>query len=196
MEEHWKDIVFEENGIVYDYRGLYQVSNLGNVKSLGNGKSNASKDKTLKPSTNANGYLFIILYKDGKQKYFRIHRLVAHMFIKNDDSINKTEINHIDENKTNNCVDNLEWCTKEYNNNYGTHNEKVGKALSIFVYFLKPNSEKWFNEPISIIELSRRTGISDVALGRSLHNKKPLNGRNAKYDKKYIRSYVVPAEQD
>lgn len=61
---------------------------------------------------------------------FRVHRLVAHMFIENDDPINKIEVNHIDENKTNNCVDNLEWCTKEYNNSYGTHNERMAKTKS------------------------------------------------------------------
>ena len=124
MEEVWKDIYFEENGVEYDYRGLYQVSNIdGKIKSLKFGK-----EKMLKAGKRKDGYEFVILCKDGKQKNFLIHRLVAYMFIENDDPECKTEVNHIDENKENNCVENLEWCTREYNNNYGTRNERLGKA--------------------------------------------------------------------
>ena len=128
MQEIWKDIYLIENGVEYDYRCLYQVSSEGRVKSLNYLRT--GKEKILSPGKTKNGYFLVALYKDGKQKMFRVHRLVAHMFIENDDPINKIEVNHIDENKTNNCVDNLEWCTKEYNNSYGTHNERMAKTKS------------------------------------------------------------------
>ena len=126
--EQWKDVYFIENGIEYDYRGLYQVNNRGIVKSLGNGNSNNSKEKILKAAKNKEGYQAVFLYKEGNKKMFRVHRLVAHMFIYNDDPEHKVEVNHIDENKENNSVENLEWCTKEYNLNHGTRNERLGKA--------------------------------------------------------------------
>ena len=126
--EQWKDIYFIENGVEYDYRGLYQISNLGNIKSLGNDKTR--KEKILKARKDTSGYLRVYLYKNGKRKTFSVHRLVAFMFILNDDQINKVEVNHIDENKENNCVDNLEWCTPQYNHDYGTRNERVAKVLS------------------------------------------------------------------
>lgn len=89
----------------------------------------------MKEAHNKNGYSTISFHKDKKQQTFRIHRLVALMFIFNDNPLIKIQVNHIDEDKTNNCVDNLEWCTNEYNTNYGTHNKRVsepkkGKKLS------------------------------------------------------------------
>ena len=123
MEEIWKDLYFIENDIEYDYRGLYQVSNFGRVKSLW-----FDKEKILKQTQKENGYLCVNLHMNKKQKTFLIHRLVANMFISNPES--KPEINHLDEDKTNNKFDNLEWCTREYNTNYGTHNKRVAKTLS------------------------------------------------------------------
>ena len=129
MVEEWRDIYFEEDGVVWDYRGLYQVSNIdGKVKSLNYRQT--GKEKILKAGKNKDGYLFIILRKDGKQKNFLIHRLAAFMFIENDDPEHKTDVNHIDENKMNNHYTNLEWCTREYNINHGTHNERSAKARS------------------------------------------------------------------
>ena len=129
MEEVWKDIYFVENGIEYDYRGLYQVSNKGNVKSL-NYNHTTGKEKILKPQKSKNCYLRVGLCKNEKQKWFYVHRLVAFMFIENDNPEYKTEVNHIDEDKENNSVDNIEWCTKEYNNNHGTRNKRSGKSQS------------------------------------------------------------------
>lgn len=97
------------------YEGLYQVSNMGNVKSLGNGGSN-SKEKILKPQKNYKNYLFVGLWKQGKRKFYLIHRLVAEAFINNPN--NYEEVNHRDEDKTNNTIENLEWCTHFYNCNY------------------------------------------------------------------------------
>jgi hypothetical protein len=126
MREIWKDIK--------DYEGLYQVSNLGRVKSLLFGK-----EKILRPIEHTVGYLEVSLFKDGKVKRFYIHRLVATAFLPNPD--NKPVINHKDEVKTNNFVGtpendykdgNLEWCDKEYNNNYGTRIERVSKSVLQF----------------------------------------------------------------
>lgn len=139
-EEVWKDIYFCDNGIIYDYRGLYQVSNKGNVKSLERDSWNGGafflkKERILKARLRNKKYLFVSLCKDCKPKDFAIHRLVAFMFVENDDCVNKKHINHKDENPSNNCAENLEWCTQKYNNNYGNHNKKIsqshkGKKLS------------------------------------------------------------------
>lgn len=108
--EIWKDI---EN-----YEGLYQVSNLGNVKSL---KTN--KNLYYSRSTRTKNYLKVILVKNGTRKSYYIHRLVADAFIPNFE--NKPIVNHKDYNPMNNKVDNLEWCTYKENNNYGTRNLKI-----------------------------------------------------------------------
>lgn len=123
MEEIWKDIYFVENGIEYDYRGLYQVSNKGSVKSLGNGNSNSSKEKILKTDKNSCGYLRVTLCKNNKMKRFMIHRLVAHMFING--YFDGAEIDHIDTNRYNNSVENLKWCNREDN----MHNELTKQKI-------------------------------------------------------------------
>lgn len=102
------------------YEGLYQVSNLGNVKSLGNGKKR--KEKVLKPAKNNRGYLYVCLCNQEIRKIYKIHRLVAEAFVPNPNNL--PEVNHKDENKTNNTDNNLEWCDHKYNINYGTHTER------------------------------------------------------------------------
>lgn len=110
MQEIWKDVV--------GFEGLYKVSNLGNVKSLRNGK-------ILIPSITIHGYKRITLCKNGKKENKVIHRLVAEAFL--DNPKNFLCINHKDENKLNNCVENLEWCDIKYNTNYGTCIERRSK---------------------------------------------------------------------
>ena len=130
MEEQWKDIIIEKNGIIYDYTGLYQVSNLGRVRSCDrvDALGREVKGKVLKCNQTKTGYLRIVLSKNGEAKLFLIHRLVAHMFIPNPN--NHPIINHRDENPENNRAENLEWCTQKYNINYGTRNERAGKKIS------------------------------------------------------------------
>ena len=113
--EIWRDIP--------GFEGLYQISNLGQVKSI-----RYKRFKILKQITKK-GYKYARVYKDGKQHYLRIHRIVAMVFI--DNPKNYPIINHIDENKGNNCVDNLEWCTVRYNNNYGSGSKKRAEKRSI-----------------------------------------------------------------
>ena len=114
--EIWKDI----DG----YEGLYQISNEGRVKSLKYNHTN--EEKFLKAKRNRNGYLLVGLCKDGKPKKKLVHRLVAEAFIENPNGL--PQVNHKDENKMNNCVENLEWCDASYNTNYGTRNERSAKA--------------------------------------------------------------------
>lgn len=111
MQEIWKD--------VDGYAGLYQVSNLGRVKSFKQSwKYGKPKEFILKPSLINSGYHVVTLYQKDKKEKFQVHRLVASTFIPN--PLNLPCVNHKDENKLNNCADNLEWCTYQYNNCYGT----------------------------------------------------------------------------
>lgn len=116
MKEIWKDIK--------DYEGIYQVSNLGRVKRV-------ETDRILKGNKQTQGYLVVNLSKNNIASTKRIHRLVAQAFIPNPE--NKSEINHIDENKTNNRVNNLEWSTAKENINHGTRNKRSSKTKSIAI---------------------------------------------------------------
>lgn len=147
IEEEWRDIA--------GYEGLYQVSNLGRVKSLN--YRHTGKGKILKPDKNKYGYLQVTLYKNGKYNRRFVHRLVARMFIPNHKNL--PQINHKDENKENNRIDNLEWCDAKYNINYGTRNERAAKSLLNNKYRSKPvlcvETGKVFS---SAMEAERKTG--------------------------------------
>lgn len=114
MVEIWKDIE--------GYEGLYEVSNTGKVRSMN--YKHTGNVKELKPLNNGRGYLIVQLYKDRKMKSYMVHRLVAKAFLE-DWSMWFSEINHKDEDKTNNSVDNLEYSDRKYNINYGTRNERM-----------------------------------------------------------------------
>lgn len=120
MEEIWKDIV--------GYEGLYQVSNLGRVKSLDriDASGHRRKGKILKPRINHDGYVQINLHKNSIRKTVSVHRIVAIAFIPNTE--NKREVNHVDENKANNHVSNLQWCSPKENVNHGTCIERRAKT--------------------------------------------------------------------
>ena len=124
-EEVWRWVV--------GYEGLYMVSNHGRVMSIptiiekGNGITVLVDGRLIKPSAIRKGYLQVALTKNGKQKPMRVHRLVAEAFIPN--RLGLPCVNHIDENKANNVVGNLEWCDVEYNNRYGTRNERISRKI-------------------------------------------------------------------
>ena len=147
-KEIWKDIE--------GFEGLYQVSNMGRVKSLGNGKSNNSKERILKPGKNSNGYLHVILYKDGIKKDYTVHQLVGNAFLSNPQGYK--ELNHRDEDKTNNNADNLEWCSRSYNLTYNDRAKKAGKKISKPIFGIDRITGFVVEFP-SIMEASRQLGI-------------------------------------
>lgn len=121
MNEIWKDIP--------GFEGLYQVSNLGRVKSFRqSSKLHKVPEYILNPSLSSNGYYQVTLYKDTKRSKVLVHRLVAEAFVPNKNDF--PMVNHIDENRLNNTASNLEWCTVTYNNNYGTVRERASDTLS------------------------------------------------------------------
>lgn len=103
------------------YEGQYAVTSCGKIWSYKN-------KKFLKQALHNEGYLIVNLSKNGIQKNHYVHRLVACAFIDNPDSLK--HINHKDENKSNNSINNLEWCDSKYNNNYGTHNKRISERMS------------------------------------------------------------------
>ena len=112
-KEIWRDVV--------GYEGLYKVSNFGRIKSLPR-NGTVKYERLLRQKVGNNGYCTVALSKHNKTKYKSVHRLVAEAFLDNPKDL--PLINHKDENKLNNCVDNLEWCDAHYNMTYGVHAER------------------------------------------------------------------------
>ena len=149
--EHWKEI----DG----FEGIYEVSDLGRVKSLKYGK-----EKILKPQKDGSGYLQVCLCKDGQCKSITVHRLIAEAFIPNPNNLDT--INHKDEVKTNNTVSNLEWMSREDNINYGTRNKRVAEAntnnpkISKQVQMFDKKTGELLATFPSLMEAVRVTGIN------------------------------------
>ena len=158
MKEIWKDIE--------GYKGLYQVSNMGRVKSLERTVRcdrgyRIIPERILKTGKNNCGYLHVQLCKEGKVITCRVHRLVAQAFIENPNNL--PVINHKDEDKTNNCVDNLEFCSYSYNNSYGTGNKKRAKKLSKPVIGISKSNGLILEFP-SLMEASRQVRIDQCSI--------------------------------
>lgn len=140
------------------YEGLYAVTSCGKVWSY---KTN----KFLKPIDDCYGYLRV----NFGRKHFRIHRLVAEAYLENPN--NYKQINHKDEDKTNNCINNLEWCDAKYNNAYGTHRERVMiKNQKYYPVRCKENNKIYYNaddisNDLNIERKRIQTHISDVIKG-------------------------------
>lgn len=190
-KEIWKD--------VKDYEGLYQVSNLGRVKRLewkrfSLGKWQTIKEKVLKQTIGTTGYWHISLNKNGSHNTYKVHRLVARAFIPNPDNL--PCINHKDNNPLNNKVENLEWCTYKYNNNYKDHNKKLSqsrlgkKASDETRQKLRDSNPKMLSVQCieteiiykSINEASRKTGVDASAISKVCKGKyKTAGGFHWKY---------------
>jgi hypothetical protein len=159
--EIWKDVV--------GYEGIYQVSNKGRVKRIGKYRNQITEwesNKILKPGVKNNGYLFCQLSKDNKTSPKMIHRLVAEAFI--DNPYSKPTVNHIDGNRANNNVSNLEWATYTENNVHslyelngykaGDYRNKRGSKV-VLQYDLQGN---FIKEYPSYRESQRQTGINAI----------------------------------
>lgn len=167
QEEIWKDIV--------GYEGLYQVSNFGRIKSF-----HKNKEYIKALTLNDHGYSIVNLNKNKKQKTFKVHRLVSKAFIPNPN--NYLIINHIDGNKINNNVDNLEWCTQSYNASHGWKNHlNKGSSKKVLQYDLQGNL---VGEFISSSDASRVLHINGGDIRScclSLYNHKTAGGYIWKY---------------
>jgi hypothetical protein len=171
MKEIWKPVL--------DYEGLYEVSNLGNIRSLEHVSINTKnvkqifKSMTLKPYFNNKGYLNVSLCKNGKRSTLKLHRLVGIAFIPNND--NKPTINHIDGIKTHNYVDNLEWNTYAENNQHAYDNKlKISYGLTIIQYDLNDIKINEFN---SILESQKQTNIGHMSIRRCCRNEQKTAGK-------------------
>lgn len=158
MKKSWKSIK--------GYEGFYEISNYGEIKSLYNyrGKNNILKPRLKK------GYYQIGLRKNGIRKWYAIHRLTAIAFIPNPNNL--PQINHKDENKLNNKIDNLEWCTASYNNCYGTRIKRAIKTnklkKKVIQYDLNGNKLNTFE---SISSASRETNTNITGISNCINNK-------------------------
>ena len=182
MKEIFKDIK--------GYEGIYQISNFGKVKSLSRYSHNLygkiRKERIIKPFL-CKGYLRVNLVNNKKHHKFFVHKLVAQEFISkinfksmpNENrqkiNINKLKINHKDENKLNNKVDNLEWCTDAYNVNYGTRTQRSAKKYmkQIYQYDLQNNFIKEWN---SITEASNKLKICFSCISCCINKKRKTAG--------------------
>ena len=194
MEEIWKD--------VEEYEGLYQVSNLGNVKSLNYKKS--GKSKLLKPSTDKQGYKHVFLCMNGCQKQYSIHRLVAKAFCEG--YFEGAVVNHKDENKQNNIWTNLEWCTHQYNIQYSV-NRKLGLIDKDYKYLTKNMINDSHHRSLlkqllkdipfySIDELSKEINDTLIELKHTERNTNmyivlTVYLRELKIEKNFIKSFYI-----
>ena len=149
--ETWKAIA--------GYEGLYEVSDLGRVKSL-----KYCKERILNPGKNTRGYLQVGLSKDGQRKMSFVHRLVADEFVPNPNNL--TTVNHKDEVKTNNVASNLEWMSQKDNINYGTRNKRVAESLSKKVQMFNKKTGELLATFPSLMEAERVTGINQSNISK------------------------------
>lgn len=172
---------------VVGYEGLYEVSNTGRVRSLNYNRT--GKVRELKPEATEAGYLRIALCKDGKAKNHKIHAIVMAAFV--GPRPEGYDVNHIDECKTNNRVENLEYCTRRENLNHGTHNERSAATRSMPVLEFDQFADLAFRRcwP-SVMEAAHS--------GRYLHGhvSECCNGKRNKHHGKTFRYLPVSKDAD
>ena len=172
--EEWKNII--------GYEGLYEVSDKGNVR-------NVRRNTLLKLSKNKYGYIQVYLYKNGIRTGLKVHRLVAQAFIPNPDNL--PQVNHKDEDKTNNRVDNLEFCDHKYNVNYGHRTEnaintrvKNGYADPDFIGF-GLNEKDYMKEYNRIYRENNREKLIEYSKRYYQEHKKELYEKNKEINKEW-----------
>lgn len=160
---------------IFGYEGLYQVSDKGRVRSLYDGRHDKERIKVLKSNPQHGGYLKVTLCVGHSRKHFKVHRLVAQAFLP--DYSEDLQVNHLDENKKNNCVENLKMCTGKENSNYGTRNQRSAEKRSKKVLCLT-------NGVIypSIAEASRQLNICQGGISECCNGKrKQIKGYQFKF---------------
>lgn len=159
---------------VEGFEGLYEVSNIGRVKSLGNGNSNNSKERILKQAR-VKKYWKICLSKNGRVKFILVHTLVGKAFIPNPENL--PEINHINENGLDNRAENLEWISHRDNCNYGTRNKRssenrINHPLKSKKVLQFTKEGEFIIEYPSTMEAERQTKINHCSISRCCSDKK------------------------
>ena len=172
--EEWKNVI--------GYEGLYEVSNIGNVK-------NVRRNTLLKLSKTNDGYIQVSLYKNGIRTGLRVHRLVAEAFLPNPDGL--PLVNHKNEDKSDNSVENLEWCTAKYNTNYGHRTEnaintrvKNGYADPDFIGF-GLNKKEYMKEYNRIYYERNREKSNECSKRYYQEHKKELYEKNKERNKEW-----------
>lgn len=178
MKEIWKDVV--------GFEGLYQISNLGRVKSFRKPlKLNCPDEYILKNYVANHGYVQVTLYAKNKREKRLVHRMVAEAFIPNPN--NFPQVNHKDENIMNNCVDNLEWCTARYNNEFGTAQLRMSITKGRMIDQFLPTGE-FIARYSSLSVASKITGHSIAQIKHSCYGN-AIKGGN------YVWKYVDEHEK-
>ena len=149
-----------------NYENLYEVSNTGEIRSI---KPRYKNKQILKAGVGSRGYLVVTLCNKNTQKSYNVHRLVAQAFIPNPNNL--PCVNHKDENRTNNNVDNLEWCTYKYNNTYGNRLDKYISKRGKSVMCVETN--KVYR---STQEASKLTGINQGGISSCCNGKRNVAG--------------------
>ena len=156
------------------YEGLYQINRNGEIRSLSHytkfkNRTSYHKGKLLKMHDNGRGYFKVALCKDGKQKMFYIHRLVAGTFIDNPN--NYPQVNHINGNKKDNRVENLEWVTDLENKQHGIANNLYAKGSKCHKKFTKNNVKDIRNSNKKISELAKEYNVSVNSISNIINYK-------------------------
>ena len=165
MNEIWKDIE--------GYNGRYKISSFGRVMSMWQSnqyKTHIGKPKIVKPAEHRQGYLYVYLTNNGEKTKHYVHRLVAEAFIPNPDNL--PQVNHKSEVKTENFVENLEWCDGKYNSNYGTRIERHRELVSKPVIQTTLDG-KFVRKFASATEAEKECGYDSAYISQACHGHRP-----------------------
>lgn len=168
-KEEWRDIPGYEN--------LYQISTMGRVKSIERKAKNRNgyrtvSERILKPFKNRYGYFSVKLCKEIEKKTIQVHKIVCDVFLPN--PLNLPQVNHRNEDKSDNRLENLEWCDAKYNVNYGTRTERVSKKLKGVFNTKNSKAVKCLETGKiypSLMEIQRNLGFHNSHISKCCNNK-------------------------